>query len=268
MLKKVLLSSLILLANINSFAWAETKEDKLKKLFSPAQVTRIKNYKTSFENAKSAQDFEKVYGEAIKLKNDLYDTMNKKYEEIQRKTNTFVPKEDFEWINSFIPAMEITSVAEGTQLDLVANYNAFKTLAKKTPQKEDDLFINIMLDAYDGYGDFYTKWFTQTWDYGGYTNLGVGKHTQVLLAIDKFLSQNTLFKKELGELRDKALKDILNENNFGEPKEKVIKEINGIIKNIKLSESEKNKLKNRIIQLNSKKGTLQFDCKKKTCVYG
>lgn len=264
-ISKILSVSLLFFGFISTQTKALTNEENLTKIFSEIQIKHIKEYKTSFENIKSSEDFANTYHKALLLEKELSDPINRAYDKIK----TDIPSEkEFKWIESFTPSMSIHLVAEATQLDLLIDYIPFQKKAKMTPQKEDDMFINLLIDVYgDGETD-YAKWFKQTWDYGGCSHLGKGIHTKNLKDINSIFDKSKFFKKDLQEINDSIFRDLTKNNLFCEPKNNVIKEINQILKTIPLTKEQKNKINDRLKEFNKNKKEIEFNCNVKNCAYG
>lgn len=176
----ILSTTLLFFSSFLNSIKAETKEEKLKKLFTAIQIKHLKEYKLAFENIKTSEDFANTYHKALLLKDELSETINKEYQKIKKD----IPSEkEFKWLEEYTPSMNIRLVAEATELDLILNYIPFQKKAKSTPQKEDDMFINLIIDVYGERETFFAKWFKQTWDYGGCSHLGKGLHNKNLTDI-------------------------------------------------------------------------------------
>ena len=262
-MKKIFIG--ILAALIPLAVSAEPVKKELKDYFNTKQINEIKKYKKTFDNIKNDKDLASVYRRAVTLQEELTPPVNKIYQ----SNNQSLESIDVAMLRKNIPGMEPGQVAEGTELYFLLNYKDFSDPAKKTPEKADDKFINLMLTSYGEFETFFPEWFRQTWDYGGCSLLGSGKHIQALKLIEDNLKYDKLFEKEILEVKRKLLQDVLEWHIFCEPKTKVIKEIELIIKESIISSKEKVKLKERLKFLKGTKTPgIQFNCDKGNCNYG
>ena len=70
----------------------------------------------------------------------------------------------------------------------------------------------------------------QTWDYGGHSLLGQGRHFNLLNEANDLLSKSKLFEKPILELKIEILDDISAEHvTYWEPQEKILEEMKKII---------------------------------------
>lgn len=262
MLKKLhSLPIIFLLISSSAFAATQPVKTTLGAYFTSQQIKNIQNYKVSFDKASTAKELADVYKKSITLSEDL----NRKIGNIDSPDI-----EKYKWMNKSVPGMQLVYGAEALSMSFDSNYGEFLAKAKKTPQASDDNFFNLMNEIYGESNSFYPKWFVMTWDLGGYSLLGKGYHIKTLNKINMTMQKSPEFAKEIKEVKDLLLADILHSGNYATPKSFVITEINQIINDKYLTNNQKNELKNRIKQLNkpSKDEVLQFNCEKAECAYG
>ena len=83
-------------------------------------------------------------------------------------------------------------------------------------------------DLDDSVEYFFPSWYLQTWDYGGFSLLGSGKHKAFLDKIAAALKKSNLFKKEIKAIKKELVRDITEGKQYGYSQEKVIAELNQI----------------------------------------
>ncbi len=204
-------------------------ELRLKSFFGQGLFNRIKDYRDAYNNAKTSNDFATLFqqGEGLRdtmsaVLEDKIDVLSLDYEKLP----------DLFWIEEGLPGYETALVAEGTIYYLFQNYKKFQELARKTSGKEDDDYIDLMLQvhAVDSIEYFFPAWFLQTWDYGGQSLLGQGKHLQILKVADQNLKRSPVFLDETLRVKDEVLEDITRKSNgYWESKDKILEELDAII---------------------------------------
>jgi len=198
---------------------------RLEKVFGNKLVFEIEQYQKAFASVKSDKDFILMYRNAQKLQ----DKLNK----ILENTYNMYEVSDFPdlfWIDDAIPLLNAELVAEATMYSLLFNYKQLETAALNTTGLLDDEFVKLLIAKHGGeYESFFAVWFLQTWDYGGYSLLGQGKHVAMMNRMQKLADKTSLFDTEIKEMKNELLEDITNYNQYGEQKEKIIEEINTII---------------------------------------
>lgn len=241
----------------------------LKKTFTSSQRKLINRYYYAQKKLKGVKDFVKLFALARKVEKNISQGVDKAYQALLKKTNGKATGQlKMAWLYTLTPGLIISYVAEGTVAQLQLYFPFFKKLAQSTYTDIDDEFIRIYMLAYGKVADHWPKWFVQTWDYGGHSLLGQGKHLQVLKKIDALNSKTAYFRGELKKIRARAIQDILTYSVYYESVPNMVREIKQILRNVRLSSSEKRKLNNRIKEFQRGKKGLQTNCKKKNCAYG
>ncbi len=233
--------------------------NSLEKFFDNRQIKLINEYQSSFNKIKTAKDLNLVYKKSEVLAVDL----NK------RLINISEPNIDnFKWLKQYLPGLSLSYGAEGQSMYLTTNYKEFIKKAQLTHEVFDDMFLNLMINAFGDSGRVYPSWFVMTWDYGGYSDLGNDKHFHILEKINKVTISSPEFKDEIMEVRRLLINDIVTSNNYGYSSKKVIREIKKISSNKSITPTEKILLENRVNEIEKNKQKFQFDCIKVNCSYG
>ncbi|MCP4136592.1 MAG: hypothetical protein GY754_36820 [bacterium] len=242
---------------------------RAKKYFSSKQITLIKRYKKQFNSIKTDKDFFSVYRKAENLKESLTMNISKKYRKFQEKHPDDICGLKIAWLYTILPGLYVQYVAEGTEAELDISIDAFYKKAKESKGTADDAFIAVLRA---GFGKNYLfhrpTWFQYTWDYGGESLLGTGKHLRVFTLIDAALKKDQTLKKDLMKIRKAAFNDMLKWKIFAEPTKTIIPELRNILKSVKLSNKEKKQIQSRIKEFRKPGKDLQINCKKKNCDYG
>lgn len=230
--------------NVGADLYNKLITKRLTKFFGKKIVFEIEQYQKSYREAKTERDFALVY----RNNKQLLDAMNEKFNEFFEVENFDSEYPDLFWIDDPIPAMTLGLVAEGTMYQIFTNIDDLIKKAATTQGQTDDNFTKLLKDYYDGDVEYYfAVYYLQTWDYGGYSLLGQGKHKAILNRLEKLSAQSDLFVPEIKKLKTDLLEDITNGTEYGENSETILKELDEIIK-IKykiITSTELTTLKNR-----------------------
>ncbi len=250
---------------LKNFSYDE-QFNKLSEDFSAEQIQSIKNYHKAYHNIKSLEDFVAVYQQAISLEKILSPVVQKKYDLLQTAGKTEL---NMAWIYNLLPGMSIGYEGEGTIASFYIVNDTFAEKADITEHISDDTFVEILQASY---GPTIMRhrplWFQYTWDYGGQSMLGTGIHLKILKMIDKALKKDKTFEAELNEIKASIITDISETNNFYEDKTALNSEIDKILKEIILTDEQKNAIQKKKGMINSDSKELQINCKNNNCNFG
>jgi len=222
-------------------------ENKLDTLFNKDIRQEAMIYKKGYEMADNIDQLAYVFRES----NGLRDTMNALLEiKSNRYQDPHASVEGLGWLEEAMPGYSLSVAAEGTIFYLFQDYREWLNKAKKVDGTVDDDFFNlcVAINPLDSVEHFFPVWFLQTWDYGGYSELGKGIHKEMLDKMDAQLTTSKEFEKEINEYKDALIWDIVNQHSpYWQSKEKIIEEIDAIIEsNFKiLTKNDKIALKTR-----------------------
>lgn len=217
---------------------------RLEQFFGNEIVKEVENYQAQFQNTKTDKEFASLYRSNKKLSN----SMNYKFNEFFEFGIDDLDYPDLFWIDDPIPAMSLSLVAEGTMYQVFTNIDDLEEKAKTTQGELDDEFTSILKAMHDDEIEYYYPvWFLQTWDYGGYSLLGQGKHIEILNQLDTLASKTDIFDTEIKRIKTQLMEDITNGKDYGEKSEIILTEVDSIINsNYRiLTESDLLVLKNR-----------------------
>jgi hypothetical protein len=230
--------------NIGADLYNKLITKRLANFFGKKTVFEIEQYQKSYSAAKTDRDFALVY----RNNKQLLDAMNEKFSDFFEVEDFDTEYPDLFWIDDPIPAMSLGLVAEGTMYQVFTNIDDLIKKAAKTKGQIDDDFTKLLKDYYDGDVEYYfAVFYLQTWDYGGYSLLGQGKHLVLLNRLDKLAAKSDWFVPEIKTLKTKLLEDITDGSEYGEDAEMILKELDEIIKTkyTILTDTELTTLKNR-----------------------
>jgi hypothetical protein len=175
-------------------------------------------------------------------------------------------------INKYLHGLQLACQAECTEPCFDLMLNGLLKKVKATEGEDDDLFFDLIVKTYGGDfepGTMSANWFEPTWDLGGMSLLGAGKHQEFFMATDKLLEAKNIFTEGILYFRQIAMDDASNWNSFAYSKEKVLSELKSILKKVKLTEKESDGIRSQIKDIeNGTEEDYQFDCKTNDCAFG
>lgn len=221
------------------------RKERLASLFGDVQTRQILQYRTDYFKAKNSKDFENVYIRGAILRDSLSRIIPEK---IQIDNHEQLP--ELSWLEDALPGYTLGMVAEGTTFYPFQDFDKMKAKAANTTGAEDDRYLELAKAVFDGHTDvFFPAWMLQTWDYGGHSLLGQGRHLELLEKMDTLLQQQSLFRDPVLKLKKRLLDDVFDhpQKTYHESAEKIITEIDAILlKDFKiLTDTEKAKLESR-----------------------
>ncbi|MEM6424712.1 MAG: hypothetical protein AAF728_06095 [Cyanobacteria bacterium P01_D01_bin.128] len=184
--------------------------------------------------------------------------------------------------------LEPGCVAECTQSAFRLDVNTFQSLSQKSNTTADDDFF-ALLERYYGIEQLEAEFeesypltlyrgeivaspifFRYTWDYGGHSLLGSGRHLELLLEIDRYREQHgeylmrsplTTFTQQLETMRHGILRDILVVADCsGLEQTEIVDELTQILDQVELNTTEKQALTERIDAFKAASDPIQTNC--------
>ena len=218
---------------------------QLDGLFEQDVVLKIKDYNKQWDGIQSSTDFAKTFLFGEEVQEAINETLSNKVD-IEDPSTLM----DMGWLERSMPGYQNSLAAEATQFYLFQDYKLMNHKATQSEGTEDDDFIELQfkVNAYDSIEHFYKSWFFQTWDYGGHSLLGQGKHLELLSEMNAILLKSKLFEKPVLKIKNGLLKDIIDEHiSYWESKDKILNELGNIINAnfVLLSKTDLIGLKNR-----------------------
>lgn len=211
----------------NKTAIEKINQMQMHSFFDKKIIARINTYKKQWQLSKSSTAFADAYLLGEKTQEAINEILANKIE-IDDPEKLI----DMSWLENSFTGFQNSLVAEGTTFNIFKNFKIMYAKAKETEGTEDDDFINFQLhvNELDSIEYFYKSWFMQTWDYGGHSLLGQGKHFDLLKEANNLLAKSKLFEKPILETKNEILNDIAAEHiTYWESKDKILKEMKKIV---------------------------------------
>jgi len=240
-------------------------EDSLQLYFGDLEIDLIIHYQQQQAELKTPDDFSVFFRNTTTLKQSLVKRLREYLVEQRTKDANFVIH-PIPWFKELAKGMDII-ILHDTTYEIFMDYAIWDKIAEQTIGDADDEFIKLMQLCYQSYS-YLPHWITPVNDYNGCSQLGSGKHINVLKQIQITLSHNHLFMREIAKIKNMVMADLLFKHQYCESPKKVIDEINKIIAEVELKESEVKMLKGRVQQFaEPKKYQIQFNCARVDCDY-
>jgi len=276
-----------------------SKKEKgiLKFFFNDSLVAEIFSLHSTFDSIDTEKKMLIYYNQLLTLKSRLHmqlSNLNSDPDFAEKVSNKLINVEKDETfdeyrfvidymrqelaeVDKYLHGIKFTCVAECTEpyYDLILN--DFKKLAQESKGENDEKYFNLIAEFYSGENEpdaMSAKWFEATWDYGGSSKLGDGNHLAFLKATDKLIEEKNIFSEWINYYREDCFSDMTRWKSFMYSKEKILKEIKQVMKEVKLDESQMDELKSRKkeideFQQNDPDGYgLQLNCETGDCTYG
>lgn len=239
----------------------------LKPYLKTASINELDAFIKTLRLVKTDTAFEKAYHSAKPLIEKLQVEFSKKNMEAYELT------EQLKFMDQFF-AVRPSCVAECTEFVIDYDFKELLKLAKETQGTADDEFIEMKIYCEGDQATYNPGWFTyfeRTWDYGGGVNLGDNSIYKFLKKSYAYQKKTTLFKTDVDQLRSETI-GIMGHPVYMQSQEKVLAELDKIVKEGVVSKKEKAKLlEYRTRNEDVKKADeplLQFDCATKDCDWG
>lgn len=239
----------------------------LKPYLKTASINELDEFIKTMRLVKTDTAFEKAYHSAKPLIEKLEAEFSKKNPE------AYELMEKLKFMKQFF-AIRPSCVAECTEFVIDYDFKELLELAKETKGTADDEFIEMKIYCEGDQGTYNPGWFTyfeRTWDYGGGVNLGDNSIYKFLKKSYAYQKKTTLFKTDVDQLRSETI-GIMGHPVYMQSQEKVLAELDKIVKEGIVSKTEKAKLleykkRNEDIE-KADEPLLQFDCATKDCDWG
>ncbi|GAB4331947.1 MAG: hypothetical protein OHK0038_07190 [Flammeovirgaceae bacterium] len=232
-------------------------KDSLSLYFGELEIALLRQYKKNTETLATPEEFYQFFRNSATLKASISKSLK-----IYQEKNPHIQPHEITWFNKLFKGLEIRPWHYNKSFMICYNYPDLMTIAKRTNGAMDDEFINFMEVCHPLHSDGYS-WILELNDTVYCSTLGDGKHLKALIQIEKALESGKLFNKEIQKTRVTIMKDLLFERHYCLDEKKVVKEINDILKKIKLKNTEVDMLKTRIKQLSDpEEHQAEFNMKK------
>lgn len=245
-----------------------------EKHFSKNDINTLTDLYNEWLNIKTENELAKFYFTSIEkskaIASNVQNELDKLSEnEYYRMLDAFI--KDNDTTKPWLCGLDPGCFAECTVPGFRKNFALLFEKAKYTDGTNDEEYFKLMLNTYgeSGYvSTLYSSYFTGMWDYGGGSLLGSGQHIMILKKIDAIQKQTKIFDAEIITIREDILRDIIEHMAYMNTADKIVIEIDDIIRTIKLNDTEKQKLEIRKAEFLNPDSKIQTDCENKNCDYG
>lgn len=207
----------------------------LSEKYPPAVRQNYENYTQQYAKAHRLQDFITVYKTLTTQEENFSAPLQEVWEKYwlatdRQKPGQAAPLEpNFDWVNAAFPGMTLKQEAEGSVMILRPSWKSLSALAKRTVDStQDDRFTKLMLKLHGDHWSHFPEWMEQTWDYGGCSRLGSGKHMAFLKEIQIQIKGGSAFKETLREQEKLLINDLLEAKELCSSKANALREFNEI----------------------------------------
>ena len=182
---------------------------RLASFYGEATAKEIADYQNAYARARSDREFAAALRKADKVITEI----NKASENSTLGVHILDSdkKPDIRWLRQSFPGYRLGSAAEGTILYLYRDFKQMQDKAGQTKGKADDDYLNLemLVHAADSIEYFYPSYFMQTWDYGGFSLLGEGKHLAILEKANETMAKHPgIFDTEINKIKDDLVHDM------------------------------------------------------------
>ena len=232
----------------------EDDESEKKQELSKQFNKMITDFSISKPETGLLLEAQKAFDE-IKSSKNIVDFINNHVEVMKTAMNTGIenmepyPEEPnpFYYVSDVLPGIRMLYGAEGSGVVVNYNYYDLYEKAKKTPQKDDDLFFeaysygNEIFEDYNSKQKSLLKVETQECSdfYTCYTLIGNGNCYNALLKIETALKSETNFINQLTNLKESIISDLPFYGKFGFSKQKTLEYLEKINTDISLNDKQK-----------------------------
>jgi hypothetical protein len=256
----------------------ELKAD-LSDYFSQQVIDELDRFVTSYNSMKTDADFEKMYHDGKNVMTAVYADLDDpktdyllKLSGRQEYWSSIEILEELQEFNGKLGPLEISCVAECTELDLVFDLTDMREKSKATAGEGDDDFINLVISIEGDYGfaGYYgfKSWYNQTWDYGGSSLIGNDTLLQCIERYMEYEAAYDLFEPELALIYTDFANALQNNNTFNYSQEIILKEYDAILKLNFFKPEDTEKIKEHYKAIKAGGDPFQFECETGECTYG
>jgi hypothetical protein len=243
-------------------------DDSLKKYFTPPQIIKIKKARADFYQIKTASELAYFYHVTLDTVRQIVDSRIPVFDNVEYSGDNS-PDIHWAWFDDYFVSIKCDVLCSQCDYSAFINLVPLAAKAKETPEKEDDMFFELGLEAYgpdsevvhDGYGsinDNQGNWTAMfLCDVCIVNMIGSGYHSKIIKRLEETSSARKYFKDEIDNYLTTSLN--VNDQRFYHKKEDVIAEIDLMLTSPLLNEKQKTGLNETREKLNTSE-KLQFEC--------
>ncbi len=238
-------TALVQLAEINEKQFGAENYpygEQLTQLFGPLNAKLVENHYQDFYKIETDSNFYDFYANTITLQKTLSSTLEKKE---QIAIDSLADKQNFSWFAYASASLKI--VQANQKLRVAIDYNLLKKIAAKSKGAADDKFFSLYEESYKDY--YFPIWLKKGNDKKIYSKLGTGIHQKILAQIEEEIAADTYFEKEILKIKRMVITDLLFSKNFETSREKVLLELENILKKHPFKDKERQMISSKIQKL-------------------
>ena len=238
----------------NALFGPQPDDPRLDEWFSPKEKALIVGARAQFQTIQTPSDLQLALAAAITATHTINQVAGDKPFEA---TDDVAIEADFGWLRRLHPTLDMGLGPENVYVEVSMSMEPWLAKARSTPGNSDDDYLLLVNRVY---GEP-TRESRPVWLIGDYMDdsycsvFGSGIHLSFLQNIQKQLELSSIFKKELQEIRQKVLDDIIarksaflycaNTSGQPTPEAQLQAEADAILQSIELSSAEVKRIKAR-----------------------
>lgn len=211
-------------ASVDHANWLRGK--RLVCYFGASQAHRYNYWISGASDVQTDAQMASWYAEGVALRDTFMHLLSQRAEISEQATTL-----NYNWMRDVLPGYIAQKVPNRISPYLFADYGYWLQEAKKTEGEADDRFFEICttLFPYDHIESFFPVWKFQLDDQSSVSQLGSGKHLQILRLLGEKSPELEVFHRELIRIKNLLLDDIAGKDiGYWQSEEKILAELNEI----------------------------------------
>lgn len=214
-------------------------QKRLQAYFETGISQRRNELEQQLQTFQTADELAAAWVESVRLRDTMVALLGR------RSELNFQP--DFAWMESVLPGYIFQKISISDRPHLFADFTFWRNKALKTSGLEDDLFVDFACFVFpaDSIESFFPVWKFQLSELRAASQLGSGRHLQVLQKLDTLLEAAAPFTRSLQGYKAQLLEDIFDKSvQYWQPSDRIVGELQACIEAAPrcLSAAEKNAL--------------------------
>lgn len=176
------------------------------------------------QTLQTAEELAAAWSESVVLRDTMVALLGR------RPELRFQP--DFTWMESVLPGYIFQKISISERPHLFADFTFWRNKSLKTNGLEDDAYIDFacFLFPVDNIESLFPVWKFQLSESHSASQLGSGRHLQILQKLDTLLVAAPLFSRSLQGYKAQVLDDIFDKSvQYWQPSEKIVAELQACI---------------------------------------
>lgn len=220
------MAALLKPASVDHANWLRSK--RLICYFGADLAQRYNTWIPASSDIQSDVQLASWYMESVVLRDTFMGLLSQRAEPSEYATAL-----NYNWLRDLLPGYIAQNVPGRISPYLFADYGQLLQKAKNTSGPQDDLFFEMCASIfpYDHIESFFPVWKFQLDDQTSVSQLGSGKHLQVLRLLEEKGPAMQAFQAELTRIKNQVLDDIVGKDiGYWQNEEKILAELDEISK--------------------------------------